>query len=214
VPTGSPRGRASRHAPLPTGRGYLTGRTATGCRPGQAPALPPRDAWLVLPSPPRTRPNRDGRGPDASAPRRLPSRVHSTNLLLARLAIDRIVKETTDATGRCDPPVSGGHAGRFAQFAVFVLTSGEGYDNREITEVNTPDPDPFEFPEPRGCRGRAELWSRAAWNVDRASSERSPRPLPPVHSVADREGSMAAGRGRGSSSSRFEHRAEDTKEGG
>src|SRR5437899_2555104 len=60
-----------------------------------------------------------------------------TNLLLARLAIDRIVKETTDATGRCDPPVSGGHAGRFAQFAVFVLTSGESYDIPEIARVNT-----------------------------------------------------------------------------
>src|SRR5205823_12038197 len=95
VPTGSPRGRAHRHAPLPTGRGYLTGRTATGCRPGQAPTLPPRDAWLVPPSPPRARPNRDGRGPDAGAPRRLPSRVHSTNLRLARLVIDRIVKERT-----------------------------------------------------------------------------------------------------------------------
>ncbi|MEA2631938.1 MAG: hypothetical protein QOE66_2157 [Chloroflexota bacterium] len=47
-----------------------------GLRPGQAPTSCPRDAWLVLPSPPHARPNRDGRGPDASAPRRLPSRVH------------------------------------------------------------------------------------------------------------------------------------------
>src|SRR5437868_14727947 len=35
VPTGSPRGRAHRHAPLPTGRGYLTGRTATACGLGK-----------------------------------------------------------------------------------------------------------------------------------------------------------------------------------
>ena len=124
VSLGSPRGRASRHAPLPTGRGYLTGRTATGCRPGQAPALPPRDAWLVLPSPPRTRPNRDGRGPDASAPRRLPSRVHSTNSATGTTC-DRPNCQRTDLIATLTAPAGvtfpklGCHAGRQHRIGCF-----------------------------------------------------------------------------------------------
>src|SRR4051794_3479579 len=138
VPTGPPRGRAHRHAPLPTGRGYLTGRTATACGRGEPrPRAPATHGWCYRPHRMRV-PTETAAVPTPAHHAGFPQGFTQQICYWHDLRSTELSKKPPTPPAGATPPVSGGHAGRFAQFAVFVLTSGESYDNREITEVNTP----------------------------------------------------------------------------